>query len=244
MPRKSQTGPRLACKRSPPGCKRVLVLDASWSHTLRAVSPKLRFALLALSSIVAIVLVAAIVLGGDHGDSSGKPSTHDEDFDGAVFPPGVRAHDFTLTNQHGRRVSLSSYRGRVVMLAFMFSNCHTCVLVANQIRGALDELEGSPHPSTLIVSTDPRADTPLSVNGFLAETSLNGQVEYLTGTPRELQPVWRAYAISPASAGKAAAEAGITVLLIDREGIERVGFEVEQITPEGLAHDIRMLMSS
>lgn len=206
-------------------------------------SPKLRFALLALSSIVAIVLVAAIVLGGDHGDSSGKSSIHSGNFDGAVFPAGVRAHDFTLTNQRGQRVSLSSYRGRVVMLAFMFSNCHTCVLVANQVRGALDELEGSPHPSTLIVSTDPQADTHANVSRFLTETSLNGQVEYLTGTPRELQRVWRAYAISPASAGKTAAEAGVTVLLIDREGIERVGFEVEQITPEGLAHDIRVLMN-
>ena len=182
------------------------------------------------------------MFGDDQGDSSRKSSTRRaRNFDGAVFPPGVRAHDFTLTNQRGQRVSLSSYRGQVVMLAFMFSNCHTCVLVANQVRGALDELEGSPHPTTLFVSTDPRADTRASVSRFLSETSLSGQVEYLTGTHGSCQPVWKAYAISPVSAGKTAAEAGITVLLIDREGIERVGFEVEQITPEDLAHDIRLL---
>jgi hypothetical protein len=29
--------------------------------------------------------------------------------------------------------------------------------------------------------------------------------------------------------------------LIDRNGFERVGFGLEQITPEGLAHDIRLL---
>jgi protein SCO1/2 len=208
------------------------------------VRPKLRFALLAASTILAIALVAAIVFGGDQGDSSDKSASHSSGFDGAVFPSGVRAHDFTLTNQHGQRVSLSSYRGRVVMLAFMFSNCHTCVLVANQVRGALGELEGRPHPSTLFVSTDPLADTRASVSRFLDETSLSGQVEYLTGTAKELQPVWRAYAISPVSAGKTAAEAGITVLLIDRKGVERVGFEVEQITPEGLAHDIRLLEAS
>lgn len=204
-------------------------------------SPKLRFTLLALSSVMAIALVAAIVLGGGRVNPSDSSTVHNSDFDGAVFPPGVRAHDFTLTNQQGQRVSLSSYRGRVVMLVFMFSNCHTCVLVANQVRGALDELEGSPQPRTLIVSTDPPTDTRQSVSHFLSETSLSGQVEYLTGTPKELGPVWRSYAISPVNAGKTAAEAGITVLLIDREGIERVGFEVEQITPEGLAHDIRLL---
>jgi protein SCO1/2 len=212
------------------------------SHTLRAVHPKLRLVLLAAATFLAIVLVAAIVFGGDQRDSPGKPSTHSNSFDGAVFPAGVRAHDFTLTNQRGQKVSLGAYRGRVVMLVFLFSTCRTCALVANQVRGALDELEGSPHPTTLFVSTDPTADARASVSRFLRETSLAGQVEYLTGTPKELQPVWKAYAISPASAGKIAAEAGITVLLIDRESIERVGFEVEQITPEGLSHDIRLLM--
>jgi protein SCO1/2 len=205
------------------------------------VHPKLRLILPAAATILAIALVAAIMFGDDQGDTSRKSSSHGANFDGAVFPPGVRAHDFTLTNQHGQRVSLSSYRGQVVMLAFMFSNCHTCVLVANQVRGALDELEGHPHPTTLVVSTDPRADTRASVSRFLSETSLSGQVEYLTGTARELQPVWKAYAVSPVSASRTAAEAGITVLLIDREGIERVGFEVEQIAPEDLAHDIRLL---
>lgn len=222
-------------------CGRWVLACVGWS-TLRAVRPKLRFVPLVASTVAAIVLVAAIAFGGDRGDSSGKSAVHGGSFDGAVFPAGVRAHDFTLTNQHGQRVSLSSYRGKVVMLAFLFSSCHTCVLVANQVRGALDELEGSPHPSTLFVSTDPRADTRARVSRFLDETSLSGQVEYLTGTPRQLQPVWKAYAISPVSAGKTAGEAGITVLLIDREGVERVGFEVEQITPEGLAHDIRVLM--
>jgi protein SCO1 len=207
------------------------------SHTLLAVRPQLRYALMAASAILAIALVAAIALGG----SSGKSASPGGDFEGAAFPPGVHAHDFTLTNQHGREVSLSSYRGKVVMLAFMYSTCHTCVLVANQVRGALDELEGSPHPSTLFVSTDPQADTRARVGSFLGETSLSGEVEYLIGAPKQLRPVWKAYSISPASAGKTAAEAGITVLLIDRKGIERVGFEVEQITPEGLSHDIRLL---
>jgi hypothetical protein len=30
-------------------------------------------------------------------------------------------------------------------------------------------------------------------------------------------------------------------MLIDRRGLERVGFPADQLTPEGLAHDIRVL---
>jgi protein SCO1/2 len=204
-----------------------------------------RFALSAVSVILAIALVLAIVLGGGHDGSPASSSTpdanHNGDFDGAAFPPGVRARDFTLTNQRGQRVSLRSYRGKAVVLAFLFSSCRTCVLVADQVRGALDEMQGTPSLVTIFVSTDPDADTRASVSRFLGETSLSGRVEYLTGTPRELQPIWKAYAIPPVSAGRYASEEGSTVLLIDRNGSERVGFGLEQITPEGLAHDIRLL---
>ncbi|HEV7938375.1 MAG TPA: SCO family protein [Solirubrobacteraceae bacterium] len=206
-----------------------------------------RFVLPAITAILAIALVLAIVLGSGHDGSSTGSSTSNSDansnggFDGAAFPPSVRAHDFTLTNQRGQRVSLSAYRGKVVVLSFLFSKCRTCVLVADQVRGALDEIEGKRDVATIFVSTDPQADTRASVSRFLSETSLQGRVEYLTGTPQELGPIWKAYAIPPVSAGKAASEAGSTILLIDRDGTERIGFGLEQITPESLAHDIRLL---
>jgi protein SCO1/2 len=207
-----------------------------------------RFVLPAVCAILAVALALAIVLGDSHGGSSPSSSTpngnHNGNFDGAAFPPGVRGHDFTLTNQRGQRVSLSAYRGKVVVLAFLFSKCRTCVLVADQVRGALDEVEGTRGVATIFVSTDPRADTRASVSRFLGETSLNGRIEYLRGTAKQLQPIWKAYAIPPVSAGKAASEAGSTVLLIDRDGSERVGFGLEQITPESLAHDIRLLAAS
>jgi protein SCO1/2 len=211
---------------------------------LRPVRYQLRFVLPAISAVLAIALILVLVLSNGHGGSSGRSTTQNGGFDGAAFPPGVRAHDFTLANQHGQSVSLSAYRGKVVVLAFLFSDCRTCVLVAQQVRGALDELEATPGVSTIFVSTDPRADTRAGVARFLHETSLSGRVEYLTGTPAQLRPIWRAYAIPPVSAGRAASEAGTTVLLIDREGTERVGFGLEQITPESMSHDIRLLATS
>jgi cytochrome oxidase Cu insertion factor (SCO1/SenC/PrrC family) len=215
---------------------------------------QLRFVLPAVSAILAIMLVLALVLGGGGGSSSSSSSnsntssaTQNGGFDGAAFPPGVLARNFTLTNQRGQRVSLSAYRDKVVVLAFLSSDCRTCLLVADQVRATLDELESvagaSPDVSTIFVSTDPPADTRARVGHFLGETSLSGRVEYLTGTPKELQPIWKAYAIPPVSAGKSASEEGTTVLAIGREGIERVGFGLEQLTPESLAHDIRLLAS-
>jgi len=198
-----------------------------------------------VSIALAIALVLAIVLDGAPGGSSSHSTAQSGGrsgaFDGAAFPAGVHAHDFMLADQHGRSVSLSAYRGQVVALAFLSTDCRTCVLVAQQVRGALDELGLAPSVRTIFVSTNPDADTPASVSRFLSQTSLTGRVEYLTGTPKQLRPVWHAYGIPPASAGKSASEAAAMVLLIDRAGVERVGFGLEQITPEGLAHDIRLL---
>ncbi|MGA9876926.1 MAG: SCO family protein [Solirubrobacteraceae bacterium] len=211
--------------------------------------PKPRILLLAVASVLVIGLALALLLDGGSG---GSP-THSVALDGAAFPPGLQAHDFTLQGQGGHSVSLSDFRGQVVVLGFLFSDCRTCVLVAQQVRGALDELETEPHTNTsdgasaipgvrtIFVSTDPHADTPVSVRRFLNETSLSGRVEYLTGTSAQLRPVWHDYGIPPVSTGRTDSEAGITVLLIDRNGIERVGFGVEQITAESLAHDIRLL---
>jgi hypothetical protein len=53
--------------------------------------------------------------------------------------------------------------------------------------------------------------------------------------------VWREYGVRTPAAGRSAFEAAVTVLLIDRRGRQRVIFQPEQLTPEGLAHDIRAL---
>ncbi|HEY5045393.1 MAG TPA: SCO family protein [Solirubrobacteraceae bacterium] len=211
--------------------------------------------LLALTTVVVLAFALVVILDrpatrspagaatngtsmsvAEHASSSG--------FDGALLPGKVRAPDFTLTDQRGRRVSLGQYRGRVTILTFLSSACPpTCPLVAQQIRGALDELGGAGgHPiPTLIVSADPAADTPAAVRRFLGEAALTGRVEYLTGARAQLQPIWRAYNVVPAQLGNANSPHPAAVLVIDRGGQERDLFQVEQLTPEALAHDIRKL---
>jgi protein SCO1/2 len=210
-----------------------------------------RIFLLAIATVVVLAFSLAVILEQPATRSAAGTSTtgagasvaenarSSSGFDGALLP-ATEARNFTLTDQLGRRVSLSQYRGRVTILTFLSSTCHpTCPLIAQQIRGALDEL-GSSVP-TLIVSADPAADTPARVRRFLSEASLNGRVEYLTGTRAELQPIWRAYDIVPAQLGNANSPHAASVLLIDPAGQKRDLFQVEQLTPEALAHDIRKL---
>jgi protein SCO1 len=227
-------------------------------------SSRARIILLSLVTIIVVAFALAVLLDrpAAHSPASAPTSSPTNTpsasgFDGAALPGHVRARDFTLTDllapphstkpagssgrAGGRSVSLSAYRGQVVVLAFLYSTCGpTCIVIAQQIRGALDELGGNPVP-VLIVSADPAADTPARVRQFLAQVSLTGRVRYLTGSPAQLRAVWHAYGAIPASAGRAAFDNSASVFLIDRSGLERVLFPVEQLTPEALAHDIRKL---
>jgi protein SCO1/2 len=210
--------------------------------------PRSRILLLALTTALVVVLALVVLLGRPSSPTPSAPAPAVEHasssgLDGALLPGHVSASDFTLTDQSGRRVSAGLYRGRVVLLTFLSTACApTCPLVAQQIRGALDELEGIGHPiPVLIVSTDPAADTPARVRRFLAAASLGGRVEYLTGPPADLRRVWRAYSVIPSQLANADSAHPAEVLLIDRAGDERDLFQVEQLTPEALAHDVRRL---
>jgi protein SCO1 len=227
------------------------------SHTLtgvpkqsRAVSPALAGALALALVLAAIGLVLIISSGsgsGEHVTSSSAAGSisaaRASKFDGAPLPENTPAPDFTLTDQQGRRVSLSEYRGHVVVLTFLYSTCGgPCVLIAQQIRGALNELT---HPvPVLIVSADPTADTPAHLARFLAEVSLSGRAQYLTGAPALLRRVWRAYHVRPASVGPRLFAEYASVLLIDGRGHERVLYQSEQLTPESISHDIEALQAA
>jgi protein SCO1/2 len=197
-----------------------------------------------------LVLLAAIALAATLGAcSSGSGSSSSSSaqtpgasgFEGAALPPGVLAPTFTLTDQYGRTASLASYRGHVTVVAFVYSTCGpACIVIAQQIRGALDELH-EPVP-VLFISADPAADTPASVSRFLARVSLSGRVRYLTGTTARLRPVWHAFHVIGAASHRAAFARSAAVFLIDRSGHERVIFQLEQLTPEALAHDVSKLL--
>jgi protein SCO1 len=202
---------------------------------------------------LALIALASALPAGCGGGSSKPPSSGAQvssptsvpgigGFDGAALPAGAPVPGFTLTDQRGARVSLASYRGEVTILAFPYSGCgDACVVIAEQIRGALDEL-GRPVP-VLFVSSDPEADTLARVRAFLARTSLSGRVRYLSGSRAQLRPVWRSFHVVLPSAGSAAFDSSASVILLDREGRERVIFQLEQLTPEALAHDVRKLLA-
>jgi len=189
-----------------------------------------------LACLVAVVAALLLAAGRDDGSQS-TASSIVNGFAGALRPPGIPPQDFRLVDQDGTPTTLREYRGDVVVLTFMYSTCEdTCPVTAQQIRGALDQL-GHDVPA-LAVSVDPANDTPFHARRFLLQQHMTDRMRFLLGSRKELQPIWTAYGIQPQGEGF---EHSAYVLLIDKQGRQRIGFPVDQLTPEGLAHDIRVL---
>jgi len=211
---------------------------------LRSMNGRPRLLLPAAAGLLVLAALAFAILAGSSGKGqAGAPASSGPGtgFQGAALP-GIPAPAFTLTDQDGREVSLAQLRGRPVVIAFPYTDCRdSCVVIAQQIRGALDEL--SQRPAVLLISADPRADTPAAIRSFLDRVSLTGRASYLTGPIATLRRIWSEYHVTPAAAGAQAYSKYATVLLLDGDGRERVLYGPEQLTPEALAHDIRKIES-
>jgi len=189
---------------------------------------------LATLGLCAAAAVAGVWIAASSGEErTASPSG----FEGAIRPPGARAPDFRLRDQDGKPVAMADYAGRTVVMTFVYSTCEdTCPGQVQSIRGALDRL-GRDVP-VLAVSVDPRNDTRARARRFLLEQHMTGRARFVLGSERELAPVWRGYGIAP-QRGKL--DHSAYVVLVDRDGLQRIGFPHSQLTPEGLASDLKRL---
>ena len=121
---------------------------------------------------LAAMVFAIVGASGEDGPASAVHAPKSR-FQGALLPPGVRAPDFALRDENGKRVTMTEYRGKVVVVTFLYSHCkEECPVQAQQIKGALDDL-GHDVPA-LSVSVDPPGDRPRSVKHFNAKMGVTG----------------------------------------------------------------------
>ena len=113
--------------------------------------------------------------------------------------PGAQAPGFTLTDQHGRPIALSAFRGKAVLLAFMDSRCtEVCPVLAQEFRLAEQNLGSQASKVAFIgVNVDPMAESVADVEHFTRIHGLAGMKNwyFLTGPTSALKAVWKTYGI-------------------------------------------------
>jgi protein SCO1/2 len=189
--------------------------------------------------VLAVAALAAVLLAAGDASQSGDEVGSAERFEGATLPAGLRAPALDLRDEDGDRVRMADLRGRPTIVTFLYSNCDdTCPTQAQQVKGALNEL-GEDLPA-LAISVDPENDTADSARAFLSKQRMTGRLRFVLGSRAELEPIWRGYGVQPQLDDL---DHTARIVLVDREGVQRVGYPLDQVTPERLAHDLRLLVA-
>jgi cytochrome oxidase Cu insertion factor (SCO1/SenC/PrrC family) len=117
-----------------------------------------------------------------------------------LTPLGSPAPGFTLTDQNGRTLSLSAFRGKVVVLQFVDPHCtDICPIVSNEFVKAYHDL-GSAASKVVFaaVNVNPYHTNVAAVAAFSREQGLTTipNWHYFTGSVAQLKKVWREYYVA------------------------------------------------
>jgi cytochrome oxidase Cu insertion factor (SCO1/SenC/PrrC family) len=108
------------------------------------------------------------------------------------------APDFRLVNQFGQPMSLSQFRGKVVVLAFDDSKCTTVCPLTTQSMVEAKQLLGPAGDQVQLLGVDANPDA-ISVSDVLSYSRTHGMVNqwnFLTGSLPQLKAAWGAYHIA------------------------------------------------
>jgi protein SCO1/2 len=140
------------------------------------------------------VATVAVGLGACGGSSNDAPKPK---LAGLSAKPQVQAPPLRLHDSLGRPVNISNYRGKAVLVLFIYTHCpDICPLMVGHLHAALAKLGPDASKVQIIaVSTDPYGDTPKTVKRFLAEHEMTGKMQYLIGNLSQLAKVWKTWKI-------------------------------------------------
>src|SRR5436309_12313929 len=155
--------------------------------------------LLGLLAILAVAGVAvALTIGGSSASQAPSKLASSEFHAEGVLSPPRPAPALALRNYLGQPVNIAAYRGKAVLVTFLYTHCpDICPLITSNLRVA-QNLMGAAKASRaqiIAVSVDPRGDTPKAIAAFLARHEMTGRMQYLIGSGAELARAWRAWGV-------------------------------------------------
>ena len=175
-----------------------------------------------LLAAVVVLLVAAVVtlvLVNRGGGSAQQPA---QSTVAATWAAGEQpAPAFSLSDQHGRPVSIAGLRGRRVIVTFVDPHCTTfCPRESIVLNDALRRFAGADRPAVVAVSVDPKTRSQAVLQKEARRFKWLPQWRWATGSAARLRAVWTAYHIQvvPAAGDIGHTEAAY---LVDATGHQR-----------------------
>lgn len=157
----------------------------------------------------------------------------------APVPLGARVPDFALIDQARRRVTLSSFIGKVVVVNFVYTRCalpQFCVRMANDFS-ALQKRFARDLGRDLVLLTitfDPERDTPETLASYASRWQADGMGwRFLTGSPDDIRRVCATFGLE-AFPDEGLMNHSLHTAVIGRTGRLVANIEGNHFTPEQL----------
>jgi protein SCO1/2 len=168
-----------------------------------------------------------------------------ESLKAGVLTPVMSAPALALQGTDGKPLNLDRFRGKVVLLAFGFSNCgEVCPITLATLAGALKKLgEAAAGVQVVYVTVDPERDDAARMKKFLGsfDSTFVGGV----GTRAQIDAAQKGYGIS--STKQMYADGNYTIghsssiYIIDRAGGLRAVMPYGH-TVDDFVHDLKILL--
>ena len=206
---------------------------------------------IALVAVLALAVALAGCGSGEGGDTTTRPGvpkgqaeTSSGNYAGSEATPPQAAPALALHNSLGEPVDLTQYKGKAVLLTFIYTHCpDVCPLIVSHLKTAQAQLGAKAKGMQIVaVSTDPRGDTPKTVAAFLKEHGMTGRMQYLIGSRKELGQVWKNWniVVNPAKSGRDLVEHSALIYGIAADGKVTTLYPAN-FKPAQIVHDVPLL---
>lgn len=202
-----------------------------------------RLSVISLAFLVVLVVALFSLRNGAGSAATSHPASSSTNLQGTNLG-STPAPDFLLKDQSGNAISLSQFKGKPVVLTFLYTHCpDVCPLTAEKIHTTMQSLgSNAQHIAVLAVSMDPKGDTAAAAQNFASVHKLGNYFYYLIGVRNQLAPVWASYSVD----AQAATSSGVVnhssaIYIIDKQGNERVLLD-NGFSPGQLATDLKIML--
>lgn len=191
------------------------------------------------TALKALLMLAVGAAGAASSDSLGLK--------GGLFEPPRMAPDFKLLGSNGKPLTLSQFRGKLVVLEFGYTSCpDVCPVSLATLAAARQKLGAlAKDVQVIYVTVDPERDTAQHMRGYLAhfDASMLGA----TGTPEQLARVRKDYGITATkntgTGGNYTIGHSSYLYFVDRKGQLRSMLPFGRSADE-VAHDAAILLKN
>jgi protein SCO1/2 len=205
---------------------------------------------LSVLTLAILVVIITAILGSRTGGRSAipniiTPTTSQTGLQGTDLG-GTQAPNFQLTDQFGKTITLSQFKGKPIILTFLYTHCpDQCPLTAEKLHTVMLNLGShAQNIAVLAVSTDPQRDTIAAAINFSQAHRMLNYWHYLIGTHAQLSPIWSSYSIyaapTPTTTGGTISHT-TAIFIIDKQGRERV-YLGDDATSAQITADLQVLL--